>query len=567
MQRLKYMELQKIDTELTKKLLEYISLHDNIEDIFYELDQIFPYLHGEHNNMILNSWLSIDYIGKDGKTFIEKFIQENSTSLTSVEKKILEEKISSYISIFEVLGYRGEYILVMDILNEREYNLWAPQLNNTIDEGEFLFLRIGKFAERYTFIGDINYLPSSVKPSFLEELLVDFNNIRKSSPQLTMKEYLKKHSLNVYRIYNETILDIMDIDSDIHSYLFSELEEFEGYLTNRENIFDIKKHISNLINIFEYTLSSQDLTLYDIDVLDFKSFFKKAIDDNFICSQKELNSYIDTLKKYLKFLSNIDSTYRDTYSKILDISKDRFYYMNKLKNNTIFKIEREFLSTVSYKLNDTALSTVMDYDKFIIYTNDSILKLTAKNKYIKRKDLLEINELLESKINPNTSAPNQKDFPLIHFFYHFSLNLGILEIKHDNLNLTDKGLIYLRLSDEEKYILLFKYLWGEDFIYEVLNNKNIGYYDSIKRAFSKLGSNLRPNNEYNLMNILPDNHKILFPYYRLLKYLGLIDYSFYSNPLISFTFLGKSVFEYLNKRKSKFHTPVIISLDNYRNTQ
>ncbi len=102
--------------------------------------------------------------------------------------------------------------------------------------------------------------------------------------------------MNLYKIYNESILNILEINGDIHSYLFDELEEFEGYLINKESDLKIKKHLSNLVNLFEYNLSERDLTLYNLDELDFEVFFNDAIEDNFISSQGELNSYINTLK-------------------------------------------------------------------------------------------------------------------------------------------------------------------------------------------------------------------------------------------------------------------------------
>lgn len=564
MQKLRYIELQKIDIDITNKLINYANSQIDIEELLNELDYVYPYLKDDSSRFTFNIWLSIDYIDKDGKTFLEKFIEEKSSLLTAVEMKILKGKITSYVSIFQILEYKNEYIYVRDVLSNKDYKLLEPHLNDTIDEGEFLFARIGKILDDYGFIGDISYLPSSIKPLFLEELLIDFNNLRKEDPELTMKKYLKIHSLNLYKIYNESILNILEINGDIHSYLFDELEEFEGYLINKESDLKIKKHLSNLVNLFEYILSERDLTLYNLDELDFEVFFNDAIEDNFISSQGELNSYINTLKNYLRFLSNMDSQYKDSYINILNISKNRFHYMNKLKSNDTFKIDKDFVSLISFKLNDDALNTIMDYERFIIYAGESPLDLTAKTKFIKRKNLLEINDLLESKISLKKSAPNQRDFPLIHFFYFISLKLGILKIENNNLILTEKGIIFLRLSDEEKYNLLFKYLWSKDFTKEVLDKYETDHYEKSKELFSQSISTLKTNKEYKINNIFPTNPDFFYFYYKYLKYLGLIDYDLYINYSISFTSLGKKIFEYLNQRKTDFHSPVIISLDSYK---
>ena len=272
MQKLRYIELQKIDIDITNKLINYANSQIDIEELLNELDYVYPYLKDDSSRFTFNIWLSIDYIDKDGKTFLEKFIEEKSSLLTAVEMKILKGKITSYVSIFQILEYKNEYIYVRDVLSNKDYKLLEPHLNDTIDEGEFLFARIGKILDDYGFIGDISYLPSSIKPLFLEELLIDFNNLRKEDPELTMKKYLKIHSLNLYKIYNEYILNILEINGDIHSYLFDELEEFEGYLINKESDLKIKKHLSNLVNLFEYNLSERDLTLYNLDELDFEVF-------------------------------------------------------------------------------------------------------------------------------------------------------------------------------------------------------------------------------------------------------------------------------------------------------
>src|SRR5699024_9787054 len=155
----------------------------------------------------------------------------------------------------------------------KEYKLCEPHLNNTIYEEEFLFSRIGKVLDIYNFIGDINYIPSSSKTIFLDKILKEFNHLRKENPSLTMKDYLKKYSLNIYKIYNESILDDMNIDGDIHSNLFDELEEFESYLMTKNKGSSIQKHLSNLVNIFEYYLSEKSITLKGLDQVDIHKLF------------------------------------------------------------------------------------------------------------------------------------------------------------------------------------------------------------------------------------------------------------------------------------------------------
>lgn len=514
MNKLDYNKIQKIDMNATRKLLTYIGENTIIEDILEELNFSYPYFQDENNRLAFNIWLSIDYINKDGKTFIEKFVEEENNSLTPLEKEILMEKNKSYISLIEIQNYDGEYAVVRDILQDETVKLWEPNLKEVIDKGEYILTRVGKILNNPTIIGDINYLPLSVKDMFIENLLRDFNLIRKNSPDLIMKDYLKKHTMNLYRIYNDCILNAIEIDENMTYYLYDELDEFESYLQNKTHNLAIKKHISNLIDFFEYYLADTDLTLYDIDQLDFKFFFNEAIKDGFINSQEDLNSYISTFKKYITFLNNKTSKYKETHAELLDISENRFYYMNQLKNTGFpFKIDKGISSLMSISLNEKAISLLMNYDKFILYTVDKPLELTAKNKYIKRKHLMELDNLLEGEnqvLRPKN--PNQVDFPVIHLFYKLSLHLGLMSISGNYLTLTKMGTNYLRLKDEEKYTLFFQYVWSKEFIRDLFDYENIQYFEKMKKNFASLIISLNENKPYGITSIIPtfaDNPEIL----------------------------------------------------------
>lgn len=564
MQNLNYKELQKIEIDITKKLLEYINVNMNMEEMLNNIDFMSDNYSNEAFRLSFNIWLSMDFIDSEGKTFIDSFLEDEGHSLNPIEKQILREKSNSHISLFQILKYENEYMYIRDILNDYEYKLWEPQLNNAINEGEFLFSRIGKILEEYTFIGDIHYVPSSMKPIILEEILKDFNILRKENKSLTIKDYLKNYSLNVYKIYNESIRETIEIEGDIHAYLFDELEEFEGYLLGKDKGSKIQKHLTNLVNIFEYYLSQEDMTLYDLDEIDFKVFFPNAIEDSFISSQDELNSYISTLKTYLSFLNKADDNYDESYQELLDISKNRFYYMNLLNQDSGFKIDNNLLDKINLSLNDDALTLVMDYEKFLIFLGEKPLELTVKNKYIKRKHLLEINDLLEFTSPILTSAPNQKDFPLIHFFYYVSLNLSLIEINNHEPLLTNKGISFLRLKDEEKYSVLFNYLWSHDFIKEILEEENTNHCFNKKNQLGNIFSTLKSNNEYYLSNILLEEEDIFLLYHNYFKYFGLVESSVYNDISFVLTNLGKKVFSYLKTKKSSSKKPEIIILDDYR---
>ncbi|WP_353092974.1 hypothetical protein [Tissierella praeacuta] len=571
MQSLTYKQIQKIDKSATKKLLKYISEEIQYETILDTLEFFYPDFGEQKYTIAFNVWISIDFIGKNGKTFIEKFLEEKSSPLTSQEREILVQRNKSNVSLFEVIDTNEKFIEVRDLLQNKDYSLLEPDLASSMSIGDFAFGRIGNLLGHFTFIGDISYLPECVKPLFLEEVFFDFNHLRLEIPTLTIKDYLKKHSINLYKIYTNCILEAIEMEEDIVSVFYDELDEFEAYLKLKLPKVVVKKYIANLMDFFEYYLADEDLTLSDIDQIDFHDFFKTAIEDGFIISQDDLNSYIATFKNYLGFLSNKNSDYKDIYKEVLDISKDRFDFINQLKLiKSPFTIDRDLANIVSGFLNEDAISLIMDYDKFILYILDRPLDLTKKNKYIRRKNLLEINQMLELSNYVDKSSPNQRDFPIIHIFYKLSLTLGLLSVDDDSLAINNKGNNYLRLRDEDKYSILYKYIMSNEFISEICNMENSKTLDKSKKDLMNLLSSLNENVNYELSSILPNfskNFKFFFASYIYLQYLGIIKCNLYPNYKLKVTPLGKIILDFIESINTKKHECSVINLELFRKSR
>lgn len=561
MQDNNFKEIMQLDIDITNKLLSYMQARISFVDVFDKFDTQF--LHAKDGNLALNIWLSIDYVDKNGKNFVEKMLADKSLSLTKTEKEILNEKANSFVSLYEIRGFETDHVLLRDILNNKEYKLLEPSIHKIIKIGGFLFTRIGKVLDNYIFMGDINYLPSQVKDYFLEELLIDYNLIRKDKNHLTMIEYLKEYSLNLYRIYNEILIDIVDDDGDIHSLVFDELDEFEEFLLAKYDDIGVKKHLNNLINIFDYVLSDNEMTLYDIDDLDLDSFFNEAIKDSFINSQEEFNSYITTLKSYLQFLSIGDPQYRESYDNMLVISKDRFKYLSKLDTQNSFTLDRNLASSISFRLNEQAISLLMDYDKFILYISDANLKLTSSKKHLKRRDLLQLNQIFDNESVVDSKAPNQKDFILINLFFYVSLKNNIFEIQDNDLIVTNKGFSLIRLADEEKYALLVQYLLGKDFMKLLYSSSNNYIIENTKNEIIEILSTLKADNQY-AVDETPLNLSFVFnDYVNYLLVFGLMTISFQPT-LIGITSLGKNVFKYITHKKDMVRNTGIIKLDDFK---
>lgn len=571
MQNLNYSQIQKIEMSATKKLLNYISTEMEFDNPLEDIEFFYPDFGEDKNRVAFNIWLSIDFIGKAGKTFIEKFLEEHSAKLTNSEEEVLVERNKSNVSLFEITGVDGESIEIMDLLQNKFYTIWEPELSSMVHIDDIIFGRVGNLLGHLTFIGDINYLPVSTRSIFTEEIFFDFNHLRLKFPMLTIEQYLKKHSINLYKIYTNCMFEAMEMDEDITSTLYDELDEFEAYLQlNTPNII-VKKHIANLIDFFEYYLADEDYTLYDLDQISLNSFFIEAIQDGFISSHENLNAYISTLKNYIGFLSNINAEYKDIYKEILDISKSRFDLMKQFESvKSPFKIDRNLSNLISSQLNEDAVSLLMDFDKFMLYILDRPLDLTTKSKHIKRKNLLEINSILGVDQYLNKRSPNQEDFPLIHMFYNISIHLELFLIDGNTLSVAKKGSNYLRLRDEEKYTLFFQYIWGNDFILETSETNNKVIIENFKKDLINLLSSFIEGVNYGISLVLPvfsNKPEFFFEYHKYLQYLGFLECNLYPSYEIKVTPLGKSVIRFLKSKDEKTPECSIIYLESFKKSR
>lgn len=571
MQTLNYKQIQKIEISATEKLLNYIASVIESEDSLSEIEFFYPDFDANKNRIAFNIWLSIDFITRNNRTFIDNFLNEESNGLTKREREILVERNKSNVSLFEIKDIGEEFIEVLDLLQNETHSLSNPDLTEILSKGDIIFGRIGNLLGQISFIGDLNYLPIETSSIFLKQFLIDFNKLRSSIPELTIKEYLKKYSLNLYKFYTNCMFEAMEMDEDITSNLYDELDEFESYLHLKTPDASIKKYMTILMDFFEYYLADEDLTLYDLDEIDLSDFFKEAIEDGFLSSKEDLNSYISTFKKYLNFLSNMNANYKPAYKRILDISRNRFNFMKKFKSvKPSFQIDQSLSRLVSGSLNEEAISILMDLDKFILYIIDRPLELTLKNHYIKRKNLFEIISILETEEYPNKKAPNQEDFPIIHLFYKLTTHLGILDIEENNLRSTKKSANYLRLRDEEKYSLFFQFIWDNDFIAKVSHENSKTLLDKFKKDLVSLLSPFVENMNYNISTILPSfsgKPDFLFEYYFHLQYLGILKCNLYPSYEISLTSLGKSIIQYLEVKDEKPLKSSIIYLEQFKDSK
>lgn len=549
MKNLDYDDIQALQENTTKKLIKYINEFIQKEKVLDTVEFYYPDYDEQKAKIAFNVWISIDYRTNEGKSFIEHMLEDWSSRLTGLEKEILIERNKSFISLFEVENIKDNNIYLLDLLTRKQHIIWDPNISNLLNPTDLIFGRIGKIINYKGFIGNISFLPSTVKDMFVEKVLLDYNRTRFKYPNLSISEYLKKFSINVYRIYTECFYEVMDNDEDMNNILYDELNDFEFYLETKESPQAIKTHIANLIELFEYYFINKNLFLLDFDQLDMEKLIMDAIRDGFIFTKRDFTSYLSTLKKYLYFLKNQDPVYIRPYEDLLKISKNRFFYMAKLREiQPPFNVDVELAQGINYSLNDEALSFIADFEKFLLLTFAESFEVTEKKKYIKKKHLIRINDALINREEVAKANSNQRDFPLIHFFYLLSISKGMTKIDNNKLNLTYLGHSYQRLSDEEKFSLMLQFLWSEDFLKAFGIDRDI---KGIRIEAMNLLTSLEKDNIYRIDSLHYSNSSTRnfitnISYY--LNLMGLLNYN-EKNPFsISLTSLGKLALKILSKK-------------------
>lgn len=552
MKKLDYEKIMDIQESATKKLLNYIDEFFQKEDNIKAIQFYYPDFDEIRTSTAFNVWISLDYITKYGKNFIEHFLEDCPEKLNDNEKEILMERNKSHISLFEIKNIKGDLIYIKNLLCNKHHIIWEPELSKIVNKSELIFGRVSKVIIYEKFIGDISFFPNSSKDMFLEKILLDYEYINDGRNNISMKNYLRKYSLNVYKIYTDCIHDALGFDDENNIQLSKELKEFKFLLEKNLSQATVNKHIKNLIAIYEYSLYDNDYTLYDLDKINLDRLLKEGIFDDFIPSQNKLNSYIATLKKYIKFLRNeIDENqYREIHENILKISKNRLNYFEPKKPIDLPLYWNKSLDIpVRDNLNKKSVQFLNSYEKYLFYIRNNKVEISNTDNSIKNKNLLDLNNLI-----------NQNNFSLINFFHSFSLFHNISTIKEGIIETSKKENEYINLKKHEKLSLFIDYTWN------ILDWKMF-----IDLSYKNIEQNYRFDIIENLSNLIPDMvydydeikyNEIDTPIFDkeiiyLFDNMGLLTFkktSYFkdnSTSTINITNLGKVIFDILKKDKNK----------------
>ncbi|MGM0397013.1 MAG: hypothetical protein ACQEP4_08160 [Bacillota bacterium] len=552
-----YEKLQKLEGQATEKLIKYINKQEEIGYIYDRMLGKYPFLQEESARLPFNIWLCCDYRDNEGMTFADKLILDDR-SISLDEAEILREKTASYVSLFQIKSFQDPYVFVEDILTKEDHRLLEPQVSYVLKEGDYLLSRLGTVLGKSRMIGEVSFVPKSVVHSYIRMLLRDFNKL---DPQLRSegtKAYLKRDALKIYDLFYHSAYEYFDPQGEDLIPIYQELDEFEEYLSSKMSSEEIEKHLTNMIEIYEFYLSEDGYSFNDLDKIILTDLFSDAIYEKFITSGLIFNGYLSTLKSYLGYKSKISKKYQPAYSDILKISGERFKYLKEiLQRNTLAQGDPLLSLQMKDYESDAISSYINDFDRFLLYVFDYPLQLTEKKKFIKKTDQRNITDVLEMDYSLFFSRPGQMKEPILSFFFHMGLRLKILKIRKNILSVTGNASEYLSMSREDKLTLHLKGFWSQDTLKELLQIDSRGAR-LVRRLLLQSLKKLQegPITRINLPFSDEMGEDDLYLLIRYMTFMGILSNEGYDRP-ISISSPGRIVIPHLEEWSKPRKTKVI----------
>lgn len=518
---MEYEAIQKLENLATEKLIDYINRDGRTNTIFYDNLEKYVFLEMDGGRLPFNLWLCCDFRDFTGKGFAHRLI-ETDKGLSSQEVRILKEKLESYVTIIEVKGFEEPYVKVFDVMNHLDLSLLEPQSSLLLKEGDYLLARVGKVLGESRMMGEVSFIPKTVIPYLRRAIIREYNKL--GYPHNSMKGFLKNNTLFVYETYYDTVYENYSPEDEDLLPVYHEMDEFEEFLLLKNSSNESDKHLSNLIEIYEYCLSDDGMSLKDLDKISLKRIFHDGISEKFITSPLMLNSYISTLKEYLGFLARKNQSYRQAAAELMTISQERFKLVKEILKQNRLSQGDPLLSIRLREIDHRPTTSYLnDFDRFLLYIFEHSLELTETRRSIKKKDMNHISRFFEGDYPMYFSRKGTSGMAILHFFQQMGLALKLLRIKDGFLTVAARSEEYLSLSREDKLTMHLKCFWQSGFIKSslgiTLNNAR-----NLKQAYIKAtgpGSMLATSMEV-FEEITGIDSETSAHFIRLLDFMGIV---------------------------------------------
>ncbi|WP_053957592.1 hypothetical protein [Inediibacterium massiliense] len=202
-----------IEEKVLKFLIEY---EEDVQMAKKEFDQLCKAMQNDENMLIdFNEWLIYDYKGIDGKTWIQKYYEQQKEDLTQEEKVFIQKRIDSYLSIYELKeskDHKGKF----EDLFTKKYEYIDLQTIEDVQIKDLVLARIIKTSGHVYFYRPI-YIPPIFKKSIERNIITKYNEYKEKTSYGNWENFLKNNTL-LLQEYLGVITQVLDQKEDEEEY-------------------------------------------------------------------------------------------------------------------------------------------------------------------------------------------------------------------------------------------------------------------------------------------------------------------------------------------------------------
>ncbi len=563
MKNLNYDVLMQINSDIYQNLEKYIRVKKIRDELYNKVMLMYPLSLLDEGSSAFNLWLICDYKDEEGKTVIDKYLEDNFL-INSIEKEILTAKKMSYPSLYEILEIKSEIIIANNVFTGEVIEILEPSGKQILKTGDYFLARIDNVLKRNLFSGKIIYAPKSVVPYFIKEVLYDFNYELSKDFSLSFSDYVKNNYFRFYDMFYMNAYEHFNPSKEDALSIYEDIEEFQNYIKLKRDPSVSEKYINKLFEIYEYYLDPEDLSLRDLNKVDLIGFFKDAINEGFIISSESFSLYLEVLTEYIMFKSTQTKDFSNSLKQIKMIRENRFDFIKEIPIEDSYFCKDTYLISKLSKLDLTISDDfIKDFDVFLIYLISNPLTLTEKKQKIKKADKL---VLLDSMFGSYEIGNDLKlNFDVLDVFKVLGLSLEVLEIKNNQLVPSNIVEDYLILTEEEKIQVILSEIFKIDFIRTLfpIDLKKAEYLkDSFIRILNDMVRSLLSLEDLIHQFTLYDKELSVFLY--ILHLIGLIKFDG-KNKLI-LTSIGKVCLPFINQWDKRKMDNILIFTPKKSNT-
>lgn len=510
---------------------------DNSENRDYFYTYLFRFLHEHHQ---LNE-LSDD----------RRFFDEYYTAL-----------INSYNSLFEIVQYQKEGILMKDLISGEMVLVKETDLLKDKEE-RFFLLRLASYHGITCAIQVLNSMNSNFASLYARNLSEyfdsDFSKAILQDPA-GVHAFLKSEAFPIFYIYSQTLQEYVQVVEELQDNavyrqmlegMFSEEDEeiFHTFLKNCHSNpsfshmteEDIHFHF---FHIFMDALFTTPLNFSSIDDLDVEEIFQDLCRKGTFLTVEQFTDSLSLVKAYYQLRLAHHPQHR-LLSGFSRISERLFFYRTLLcRSWQGYFYQESFLDLVTRSIKDVP-PILLDFEKLLDCAAYETLPHSTTGGFTSAT-LHRFAEVFSLSPTKEVKRYQIYHFPYLELLLHFALSKEILFVHNNHIELHMNSYRYTELPMDIKFGIWIQTLQQDDFFLSYMEERR--YFHTKQSIFHFLQR--RNSSSHNVPLTMEEEAMV-----DMLRRMGLID-----EETLQFTPFGEAMSDYFNEPKSRNN---VISLSSF----